>query len=286
MQNAWSLIEEKLNGWWVYSVRMLPNFVLAIVLLAVFWLIARMVRNIAYRFILRVSKSISVSSLLSGVIYILILISGVMTALDILELDKTVASLLAGVGIIGLALGFAFQDLTSNFISGAFIALKRPFDVGHIVETNGFTGTIEEIRLRSTTLKTSAGLHVIIPNKDIFQKPIINYSRTDARRVELDFAIPNSIDAPFAERIIRTAIVTLGGTNGVRDFEFYYTAIESPNMRIHVTFWTQRIDPASFLQVRHEAILAIFSSFRENGIYEIKVDGPPKSNLPDGNQKG
>jgi small-conductance mechanosensitive channel len=151
------LIEEKLEKWWEYGVTMLPNFLLAIIVVSIFLILGRLVRKFSASFILSISKNSSLSSLLSGVIYTLIVIAGIMTALDIMELNKTVSSILAGVGIIGLALGFAFQDLTSNFISGAFIALKRPFDVGHTIETNGFTGVIEEIELRSTTLKTSGG---------------------------------------------------------------------------------------------------------------------------------
>src|SRR5436190_2944093 len=122
MKSAWSMIEEKLEGWWVFSIRMLPNFILAILVLSFVYIVARIAKNISYKFILRISKSISISSLLSGIIYSIILVAGLMSALGILELDKTVSSLLAGVGIIGLALGFAFQDITSNFISGAFIA--------------------------------------------------------------------------------------------------------------------------------------------------------------------
>ncbi len=221
MKAEWYLIEDKLHRWWLYAIKMLPNFFLALVVLCVFFIAARILRKIAFKFVLRISKSISVSSLLSGMLYTFLLIGGVMSALDIMNLDKTVSSLLAGVGIIGLALGFAFQDITSNFISGAFIALKRPFDVGHIVETNGFTGIIEEIQIRSTTLRTSAGLHVIIPNKDIFQKPIINYSRTDARKVELEFLIPNTIDISFAEHTIRQAVLNASAANEFHDVEFH-----------------------------------------------------------------
>jgi small conductance mechanosensitive channel len=281
METAWSLMEDKLKAWWIYGVRMLPNFILAILVLTLFFVVARIARKIAYKFVLRLSKSISLSSLFSGIIYALILIAGIMSALDILELDKTVASLLAGVGIIGLALGFAFQDITSNFISGAFIALKRPFDVGHTVETNGFNGVIEEIRLRSTTLRTSAGLHVIIPNKDIFQKPIINYSRTDSRKVELDFVVPNYVEVVFLERLIKRAIAKMGEKNQFQNPEFYFTAIESPNMKVHVSFWTHRIEPEPFMRARHEAIVAIYAAFRENAIYEVKVQGTPNTNFPE-----
>ncbi len=287
MNTAWDIIQEKLEGWWLYSIRMLPNFILALFVLVVFLFIARIARRLTYGFVLRISKSISVTSLFSGLIYSGIMVAGLMSALDILELDKTVSSLLAGVGIIGLALGFAFQDITSNFISGAFIALKRPFDVGHIVETNGFTGTIEEIKLRSTTLRTSAGLHVIIPNKEIFQKPIINYSRTEMRKVELEFLVPNFVDANFLESIISKALQKSADLNHFKKIDFYFTAIESPNMRVRIGIWTDRIEPGPFLKARHSAILSIYGAFRQNGIYEIKIEGPPGTNVPpEANQNG
>jgi small conductance mechanosensitive channel len=199
-----------------------------------------------------------------------------MTALDILELDKTVSSLLAGVGIIGLALGFAFQDLTSNFISGAFIALRRPFDVGHTVETNGFIGTIEEIQLRSTTLRTSAGLHVIIPNKDIFQKPIINYSRTDARKVEIEFILPNTIDVVFVEKVITSTIKELQRSYPIENIQVFYLAIETPNMRTQATFWTNHIEPNSYIRLKHEAIIALYQAFAGNGIYQVLIPAHEK----------
>jgi small conductance mechanosensitive channel len=281
MKDAWSLIQDKLEGWWVYSVRMLPNFLLAMLALVFFFIAARIFRKIVYKFVLQISKSISVSSLISGVVYSAIFFSGIMSALDILELDKTVSSLLAGVGIIGLALGFAFQDITSNFISGAFIALKRPFDVGHTIETNGFVGTIEEIQLRSTTLRTQTGLHVIIPNKDIFQKPIINYSRTESRKVELEFVIPNMVDANYAQKLISLSLDGISGKSNFREVEFFFTAIEHPNMRVFVTFWTHRIEPVPFMKAKHKAILAIYNAFHEKGIYEVKItepESPPDQN--------
>lgn len=276
MEAPWVLlIEEKIEAWWKYGIHMLPNLILALFILTLFIVAAKYVRNITARLVFRLSKSRSVSGLASGALYSLVIIAGVMSALDILELDKTVSSLLAGVGIIGLALGFAFQDLTSNFISGAFIALKRPFDVGHTVETNGFLGTIEDIQLRATILRTSAGLHVIIPNKDIFQKPIINYSRTDARRIEFEFILPNSVSTVFVEKLVRESLEKLTVKNSIRNIDFYYVAIETPNMRANVSFWTNRIDPRDFMKARHEAITSIYQAFTDNKIYQVQIPESP-----------
>jgi small conductance mechanosensitive channel len=270
MSNWFNIIEEKLMRWWVYLIKMLPNFALAVIVLIAFIFAARLIQRLSHKFFLRVAKSESISGLISGVLYTLVVIFGIMISLQIMQLDKAVSSLLAGVGIIGLALGFAFQDLTANFISGAFIAFKQPFDIGHTVETNGFIGTIEEIRLRSTTLRTSAGLHVIIPNKEIFQKPIINYSLSKERRVELEFQIPNTIDLNFMEAELKAALKDAGSNESVRNVEVIYSGIADPKIQVYISFWTSNNEPNEFRKARHQAILAIYKVFADNKIYTIQ----------------
>jgi len=281
MDNWVEIIEKKMHGWWVLIIKMLPNAVLAVIILTIFFFIARVVRNLSFKFVHSISKSQSISGLASVVLYSIVIFCGLMTALDIMGLEKTVSSLLAGVGVIGLALGFAFQDLTANFISGAFIAFKRPFEVGHIVETNGFIGTIEDIQLRSTSLRTFAGLYVIIPNKDVFQKPIINYTRTDARRIDLEFSLPTNIDLGFLEKQIRAAMDELVPDKAIRNFEFYYTAIEDPKVKLMVSFWTNNSDPEEYNKARHQAIVAIIHAFTKNNIYTINISGQPAPKAPE-----
>jgi len=264
------LIIKKLEGWITLIIKMLPNLILAIAILTAAYFIAKLIRKISYKATYRISKSDSISSVISVVLQMMATIFAITVALNILNLDKAVASLLAGVGIVGLALGFAFQDLSSNFISGLYMAFRKPFEIGDKVETNAFTGTIREIKLRSTTLTTSAGLHVIIPNKDIFQKPIINYSRSESRRVELDFALPNTTDLYFAETIIREAVEQSSGSS-ITDLELYYTGIDDPKIKLTVSFQIDNTEPKGFMSHRHKAILAIYKAFAENDIVEIKV---------------
>jgi small conductance mechanosensitive channel len=249
---------------------MLPNLVLAIVVVVTAYFIAKIVRNISYKLTQRISSSDSVSSVVSVILQTLTIFFGMTIALDILNLDKAVASLLAGVGIIGLALGFAFQDLSSNFISGLYMAFRRPFEIGDKVETNAFTGTVRKIELRSTTIYTTAGLHVIIPNKDIFQKPIINYSRSENRRVELDFTLPNTTDLAFAESVVRNALEQMDG-NAINEMEFYYTGIEDPKIKLTVSFQIDNQEPKGLMINRHKAIVAIHRAFGENNIIKIAV---------------
>jgi small conductance mechanosensitive channel len=273
MGNWISLVEEKLSRWGTYLIKMLPNFALALLILFGFIVGARLIQRIVHKLILKVSRSESISSLVSGILYSVVLIFGILAALNVLKLDQAVTSLLAGVGIIGLALGFAFQDLTANFIAGAFIAFKRPFDVGHIVETNGFIGSIEEIELRSTRLRTTAGLHVVIPNREIFQKPIINYSLTDSRKVELEFSVANTLDLAMTESLLKNAIAQ--ESTSARDVEVFFSAIDEPKIKVYISFWTPNNDPVEFMRARHQAILRVYDAFIENNIY-VRPEEPAK----------
>jgi small conductance mechanosensitive channel len=268
MLEKWiSLIEAKLNRWGVDIIKMLPNLLLAILVMILFVIVARVVRKFSEKFLFRFSHKASLSRLTSAVLYFLVVAIGFMTALNILNLEKAVTSLLAGVGIIGLALGFAFQDLTANFISGVFIAFRRPFDVNHTIETNGFIGRVEDIQLRATSMRTFAGLHVSIPNKDIFQKALINYSLTKKRRVEIEFAVPNTLGPQELERIIGAALSSKIQDHDVEKPEVYFSAIDEVKLKVYASFWTNEIDPNSFIKIKHEAIVAITRMLMENKAY-------------------
>ncbi|MGZ5220660.1 MAG: mechanosensitive ion channel family protein, partial [Chitinophagaceae bacterium] len=130
MKNWVELINEKLQGWWVSLIKLLPNLVLALLVIILAILIGRFVRRNLYRLLSRISAKASFNSLFATITQIVVLLIGLFIALDILQLNKAVSSLLAGAGIIGIILGFAFQDITSNFIAGIYIAFKKPFDIG------------------------------------------------------------------------------------------------------------------------------------------------------------
>lgn len=269
LDNWLPIVIKKLEKWEKELIGMLPNFVLAAIILAIFFFISRFVRSVVYKIVFKISKSESLTGLFAGVFQAVFLIVGLMMALNILSLEKTVSSLLAGVGIIGLALGFAFQDLTANFISGVFMSIKRPFEVGDKVETNSYIGTVYHIELRSTTIMTTAGLHVVIPNKDIFQKPIINYSRSNERRVEIDLFVPNTVDLSLAESVIRKSLENLGTSKPISDVEVYYTGIDDIKVKFTVSFHIDNAEPKGFFESRHKAIKAIYKAFGEKGIVKI-----------------
>lgn len=259
------LIYDKIYVWVKTAIAMLPNLAVAAIVLTLFVLLARLVKKPVSRLVLRLSDSPALAGLFSSLAYFLLLFVGLFIALDVLKLEKTVSSLLAGAGIIGLALGFAFQDLTANFISGIFITFRKPFEVGHQIETNGFTGTVENIQLRSTTLRTIDGLHVIIPNKDIFQKPIINHSLTPERRVSLTFNAPiNNEQTVYARELIRRTLTDLPHIAAYKPCKVLFSNIDGANVKITISCWVNNEDVNFFDETIDTIINDVISLLKEN----------------------
>lgn len=252
------LIWDKLHRWTTSAIKMLPNMVVAVLVIIAFFLIARFVKMLAYKFVLKISHTPALSGLVSNLFSVIVTLIGFFVALDVLKLEKAVTSLLAGAGIIGLALGFAFQDLTANFISGIFITLRRPFEVGHQIETNGFIGYVEEIQLRSTLLRTLDGLHVIIPNKEIFQKPIINHSLTPERRTEISFNVPIANENTLQiKQLVEDALKGMDKLATDKSPRIYFNGIDGTNLKVTVTCWIKNEDIRDFENAKNEILVRI-----------------------------
>jgi small-conductance mechanosensitive channel len=254
MEKWIDLIKQKLTGWLVGFVKLLPNLVVAILVFVLFVFVAKFLRRGVYRLLLKISGKPSISGLFSSIFYIIFLFVGLFVSLQLLHLEKTVSSLLAGAGIIGLALGFAFQDLTANFISGVFIIFRKPFDVGNIIETNGFIGVVEEIQLRSTTIRTFQGLHIMLPNKDIFQKPITNYSLSGDRRVDISLTLPGKIKPAEVEPIIRKALADISKTKEGREPDILFTDYNGDTLKLEVHCWIDNTVEKGYFDTRDKII--------------------------------
>ncbi len=265
-ENALSNITDKLQEWADQIVIMLPNVALAALIVLVAWGLARLARKGAAKVLGQVTQYKQVNWLLSTFSYIVVLAIGTFVALDVLELEKAVTSLLAGAGIIGLALGFAFQDIASNFMSGILISFRRPFKHGDIVETNGFAGSIHDVNLRSTVVRTFQGQNVIIPNKDVYQNPLTNFSASGKRRIDLACGVAYGDDLAEAEKVAIEAIENLSDRDAERDVEFFYTEFGGSSVDFQIRFWIDFKKQTDYLKAKSAAIKQLKKAFDEKGI--------------------
>lgn len=209
LTNAFNLIYNKLNGWWESAVSMFPNFIVSILIIILFFIAAKYIKRLFKRGFDKIYGASAVINLFSNVVYLSILATGLFVALGILKLDKAVTSLLAGVGIVGLALGFAFQEIAANFISGVILSVNKPIIMGDIIEVNDNFGVVENLSLRTTSIRTFQGQKVLIPNKIIFQNPITNYTENGKRRIDLKVGISYGDDLEKVKKVAVEAINNL-----------------------------------------------------------------------------
>lgn len=256
----------KLGSWWRQFVLHLPNLAIAVLVVVVFWLAAKLARQVMHRLLTRFSHSEQITKLIENVAYIALLSFGVFIALGILGLDKTVTSLLAGAGILGLALGFAFQDLGANFISGIYLAIRHTFRVGELIETNDFFGTVTKINLRSTELRTPPGQVVLIPNKEVFENPITNFSVTGDRRVDLKVGISYGDDLAKVRRVTVQAVEGVPGRDTRREVELFFEEFGDSSINFTVRFWIPFRKQTDYLKARSEAVERIKSAYDREGI--------------------
>ena len=262
---ATGLIYAELSTWIRTGVRYLPNLAVAILVLIIFTFLARLISRQAVRGLDRFSHNASLINLSGALIRVLIIAVGLFVALGVLGLDKALTSLLAGAGVIALAVGFAFQDLTTNFISGTMIALARPVQVGDLVETNGFMGNVLDVKLRSIVIDNGKGQTVEIPSKDVFQKPITNYSRLGKRRIEITAGVSYLDNLSTVQRVAKTTISSLPFLVPNKPVDLHYRNFGDNNIQFILWFW---INPAttSALAAQSEAMIALKRAFETNHI--------------------
>ncbi|MFW5951182.1 MAG: mechanosensitive ion channel family protein [Gemmatimonadota bacterium] len=261
--DAWS----KVTGWVEGLVESLPNAIAALVVLLVSWGLARLARKVVRRIARQVADQPEINRLVAAAAYIFVLGLGLVLALGVLNLDKTVTSLLAGAGIIGLALGFAFQDIAENFIAGIILNVRNQFNEGDIVESGDYMGAIERVRLRATVMRTFTGQRVLIPNAQVFKNPIINYTQPGRRRVDIAVGVAYDTDLERARRVATDAVVDTDFRDPARDIEVFYTEFGDSSINFQLRFWIPfGAQQTEYLQARSDAIIRIKKAFDDAGI--------------------
>lgn len=259
-------ITDKLEIWVNGFLSMLPNLVAALIVLTLFIFLTRFSRKFFFRISKRITHNTIIQNLVVNTLSIFILGFGIFIVLGILNLDKTVTSLLAGIGVVGLVLGFAFQDIASNFVAGLILATRTPFKINDIVEANGQMGVVLNTNLRFTTLLTFNGQEVYIPNKILINEVISNYSAEGVRRVELLVGVSYAEDLRKVQQISRKAIEGIEGVLKEKGIEPSFEAFADSSINFTLRFWINYPNNQEFLRLRSEAVIVLKEAFDQHNI--------------------
>lgn len=265
-EKYYDIIVEKIIGWFEQLVKMLPNIALAIVVLIIFIFVGKLIRKITEKILASTLKNRSLSPIISKVIFVIVVTVGSFVALSLLKLDKAVTSLLAGAGIIGLALSFAFQDIATNFIAGFFMAVKRPFKIGQVIHCQEHSGVIKHIGIRTTEITSFQGQEVIIPNKMLFQNPLINDSENIYKRIDLNVGISYGEDLEHVRKVAIDSVKNTPNINKDKDIDLVYLGFGNSSIDFRIMIWVEFKSQLEFLKSQSEAIIAIKKAFDREDI--------------------
>ena len=182
-------------------VEFIPRLLSAMIVLLIFLILNRALKKFIAN-ILRRSKQVDkgLEGLLlktySGIVWVFISI------MVLAQFGINVTALLAGLSVVGVAVGFAAQDTIQNFISGITILIDRPFKVGHYIEIDGTYGKVKEITLRSTRLQTLNNEMMVMPNSQMINQKLLNYTQHGVLRIEVPFGIAYKESPEDARRIV------------------------------------------------------------------------------------
>ena len=259
-------VTTKLSGWMDAFITMLPNMAVAIILLITFVLLGKLSSKLFRNGAKRVTENLALINLFSTITMYTVIGLGIFIILSVLKLEKTVTSLLAGIGIIGLALGFAFQDIAANFVSGVILVFRKPFKVGEVIHVNETMGTVSRTNLRVTVIETFQGQEVYIPNKEVLQNPITNYSALGKRRIDLAVGISYGDNLEKVKSVVLEAINQVEGVIDHDNTVFNYGEFGSSSINFTIRFWIKYPGEPSILVVLNDAIVAIKKAFDKNDI--------------------
>lgn len=252
--------------WLKAVVLMLPNLLMALLVLILSVITARLMRRTSDKLLIRFTHSSALNNLVGTTVYASIMVLGIFFTLSILKLDKTVTTLLAGAGIIGLALGFAFQDIAANFISGVIIAFRKPFVVGDVIDTNDHFGTIERINLRTVDIRRQTGELVKMPNRKVFESALINYTHYGIRRIDLKVGVSYAEDLDRVREVVKAAMVDIPNMIEGKDVEVVYEEFGASSINFLVRYWISYKRQTDFVYAKSEAIMRIKKAFDTHNI--------------------
>ena len=259
-------LQERVVTWIREFIVLLPNLLLAVIFATLGWFLSKYAYKVAHNLLMRASNNRNVADLVGSIVRVMVFALFLFIALGTLGLSEAVTSLLAGAGIIGLAVGFALQDPLTNLFSGVMMSVKELYQKGDLVETNSYLGLIDRITLRTTVIRTLQGQEVAIPNKDVIQGPLVNYTVTRVRRIDLDIGISYGDDLTRAAEIARKAVVDNVEHDMDKGVEVFWTGFGDSSMNGVLRFWQVKTGQKDFLDARSRAIVAIKSAFDREDI--------------------
>lgn len=214
--------------------------------------------------------------LLSRIVRLVGVIGALLLAMSIAGVE--VGSVLAGLAVIGVAVGLAVQGILENFIAGVILLVRKPFSAGDQVRSGDFEGTIESIDLRVTHVIDYDGEMVLIPNRDVYNNPLVNLTRRGKRRTVVMVGVDYRDDHDDARSVILESVRAVEGVLDHPEPEVLLTELGESSVNFEVRYWT-RPDIRSVRRTQDRVLAAAKRGIQDAG---MTIPWPIRTLVPDG----
>lgn len=243
----------------------LPQIGIALLVVMIALVTASVLRAVLGSILSRTGTRAALISLVKNLISIGAWVIGVAIAITIIFPSVTPASLIAGLGLTSLAVGFAFKDVFENFLAGVIILAREKMRIGDVIECEDVFGRIEDILIRETHVREMDGELVIVPNAFLFKNPLTIQTDAPLKRNELVIGVDYAADLKQVREVLGRALKGCESVDGSKESEIVCTEFAGSSINFTLLWWSGS-EPKSQRQSFDEVAFAVKSGLDEAGI--------------------
>jgi small conductance mechanosensitive channel len=276
-KDIYTTINDMVQAFW----QRVPYLIIAVLIFIIFWLLSKVFKIVVRKTLgQHAHKKQNLVLVLNRIGSTFIVFLGLMIALVIAIPGFTPGQLVSALGIGSVAIGFAFKDVFQNLLSGILILLSEPFRMGDQIVSGGFEGTVENIQIRATYIRTYDGRRIVIPNAQLFTSVVTVNTAYTRRRISIDLKLSYSDDIDHAKSIIAETLSTMPSVSKepapptVVVKELLETAVV-----INLRWWIDASTQVNVTSSTDDVLSAVKNALKREGIL-WPIPTPPTGLLP------
>lgn len=268
MKDPIKLLLQKLTNWYEIVTLNLPNFLLAVIVFGLSYLLSRKLNSyLSNKLLKNRVKQESLRLLIANLSSFVLIAIGILLSLSALNLDGAIKSLLAGAGVAGLAVGLALKGALSNIFSGMVLSVKDFINVGDWVESNGYSGSVEKITLRNTFIREKDNNLVIIPNSTFLSQPFKNYGITASNKLIIKCGVHYDSNLREVKKVLFNMIEeNFPLPSQDKKPQILFNNFGGTSIDFEMRFWFDPNTKSSHVEAKSEAIILIQEYFAKANI--------------------
>lgn len=263
---TYQTITETANDLISSFVERIPYFVAALVVMVIFWLLSAFFKKIVRKLLGSHNSHQNLVKVFQRVGGALIFFIGFMIAMVIAIPGFTPAKLIGALGIGSVAIGFAFKDIFQNLLSGILLLISQPFRIGDQIVSGDYEGTVEDIKIRATTIQTYDGRQVVIPNSDLYTSVLTVNTAYKQRRLQVGVGIGYEDDIEAAKLEILQALTKADTVSTLKEPSVIATNLGDSTVDLMVRWYIEDGTQANKVASIHQVIVEIKNALDSAGV--------------------